>query len=62
MRGPGEATGAFALESAMDELAYELEIDPVEFQIINHADIDPETNKPWSSKYLKDCYQAGMEK
>lgn len=62
MRGPGEATGSFALESAMDELAYELKIDPIEFRVLNHADKDPETGKPWSSKYLKECYQLGADK
>lgn len=62
MRGPGEATGAFALESAMDELAFALNIDPIELRLINHADTDPETNQPWSSKYLKECYELGAEK
>ncbi len=62
MRGPGEATGCFALESAMDELAYELKLDPVEFRIRNHADTDPERNLPWSSKFLKECYQLGTER
>jgi xanthine dehydrogenase YagR molybdenum-binding subunit len=62
MRGPGEATGSFALESAMDELAYELNVDPIEFRLRNHADTDPEHNKPWSSKYLKECYQMGADK
>ena len=62
MRGPGEATGAFALESAMDELAYELKLDPIQFRLRNHADIDPEHNRPWSSKHLKECYQMGAEK
>ena len=62
MRAPGEAPCTFALESAMDELAYKLGIDPVELRIINHADVNPHTNKPWSSKYLKDCYQMGSEK
>ncbi|PWB27973.1 xanthine dehydrogenase family protein molybdopterin-binding subunit [Flavobacterium sp. HTF] len=62
MRGPGEATGSFALESAMDELAYKLNMDPIEFRKLNHADKDLEQNKPWSSKFLVDCYEAGMEK
>ncbi|QNF31388.1 xanthine dehydrogenase family protein molybdopterin-binding subunit (plasmid) [Adhaeribacter swui] len=62
MRGPGEATGAFALESAMDELAHVLKIDPIEFRLRNHADVDPEHNRPWSSKHLKECYQMGAEK
>lgn len=62
MRAPGESPGTFALESAMDELAYKLGIDPVELRLINHADINPQTNKPWSSKYLKECYQLGAER
>ncbi|TCJ19596.1 xanthine dehydrogenase family protein molybdopterin-binding subunit [Flaviaesturariibacter flavus] len=62
MRGPGEASGSFALESAMDELAYALKLDPIEFRIRNHADTDPERNRPWSSKFLKECYELGAEK
>jgi len=61
MRGPGEATGCFALESAMDELAFSLNIDPIELRIRNHSDTDPEKNLPWSSKYLKECYQMGAD-
>ena len=61
MRGPGEATGMFALESAMDELAYTLNIDPIELRLKNHADIDPHNGLPWSSKFLKECYQKGGE-
>ncbi|CAL1519865.1 xanthine dehydrogenase family protein molybdopterin-binding subunit [Chitinophaga sp. MM2321] len=62
MRGPGEATGAFALESAIDELAYKLKLDPLAFRILNHADTDPEKDLPFSSKYLKEAYQMGAEK
>jgi len=62
MRGPGEATGSFALECAMDEMAYKLKMDPIELRRLNHADTDPERNLPWSTKYLKDCYDIGMEK
>jgi len=62
MRGPGEATGSYALECAMDELAYALNLDPIEFRLRNHADTDPELNLPWSSKYLKECYQMGAER
>jgi xanthine dehydrogenase YagR molybdenum-binding subunit len=61
MRGPGEASGCFALESAIDELAHALNLDPIEFRLRNHADKDPEKNLPWSSKYLKECYQMGAE-
>lgn len=62
MRGPGEATGSFALESAIDELAFALNLDPIKFRIRNHADTDPERNLPWSSKYLKECYEMGAER
>ncbi|MDR6567218.1 xanthine dehydrogenase family protein molybdopterin-binding subunit [Chitinophaga ginsengisegetis] len=62
MRGPGEATGAFALESAIDELSYKLNIDPLELRVLNHADTDPEKDLPFSSKYLKEAYQLGAEK
>jgi xanthine dehydrogenase YagR molybdenum-binding subunit len=62
MRGPGEATGSFALESAMDEMAFKLNLDPLEFRVRNHADTDPEKKLPWSSKFLKECYQLGADK
>ena len=62
MRGPGEATGAFALESAMDEMAYQLKIDPLEFRLKNYTDIDPDSNKPWSTKFLKECYTEGARR
>ncbi|QLE48594.1 xanthine dehydrogenase family protein molybdopterin-binding subunit [Nostoc sp. C057] len=62
MRAPGEASGSFALESAMDELAYALNIDPVELRLRNHADVDPSKGLPWSSKSLIQCYKTGAEK
>jgi xanthine dehydrogenase YagR molybdenum-binding subunit len=62
MRAPGENPGIYALESAMDELAVALNIDPLELRRINHADTDPDTSLPWSSKHLKDCYTLGAEK
>lgn len=61
-RGPGESTGMFALESAMDELAYQLRLDPLELRLRNHADVSPESGQPWSSKGLKECYQLGAER
>jgi xanthine dehydrogenase YagR molybdenum-binding subunit len=60
-RAPGEAPGLFALESAMDELAIKLDLDPIELRIRNHADEDPERKKPWSSKHLLECYRRGAE-
>lgn len=62
MRGPGPATGCVALECALDELAYKLNIDPIELRIINHTEVNPVSNLPWTSKYLKECYQLGREK
>jgi len=59
MRAPGESPGLFAFESAMDELAYALKIDPIRLRVINHADEDPIEHKPWSSKSLKQCYEQG---
>lgn len=61
MRAPGEAPGMFALESAMNELAAELGIDPVEFRILNEPEVDPETGKPWSSRGLVECLRRGAE-
>ncbi|WP_406288974.1 xanthine dehydrogenase family protein molybdopterin-binding subunit [Embleya sp. NBC_00896] len=61
-RAPGRAPGSFALESALDELAHELGLDPVELRLRNHADTDPATGRPWSSKHLKDCYRLGAER
>ncbi|MBW8683819.1 xanthine dehydrogenase family protein molybdopterin-binding subunit [Chitinophaga rhizophila] len=62
MRGPGEATGAFALESAIDEMAHKVNMDPVEFRVKNFTLTDPEKNKPFSSNNLKKAYQLGSEK
>ncbi|GAB3027751.1 xanthine dehydrogenase family protein molybdopterin-binding subunit [Spirosoma pulveris] len=61
-RGPGETSGSFALESAMDELAYALKMDPIALRLKNYAEVDPENNKPWSSKYLNDCYEQGADR
>ena len=62
MRAPGEASGSFALESAMDELAYAAGIDPMELRLRNYAEIDPDSGKPYSSKSLRECYRLGAEK
>jgi xanthine dehydrogenase YagR molybdenum-binding subunit len=62
MRGPGEATGAFALESAMDEMAHLLNLDPLDFRLRNYTDQDPEKNRPWSTKFLKECYKLGADR
>ncbi|MCZ4243824.1 xanthine dehydrogenase family protein molybdopterin-binding subunit [Pedobacter punctiformis] len=62
MRGPGEATGAFALESAIDEMAHALDMDPLDFRIMNDPETDQQRNKPFSSKNIKEAYKLGAEK
>ncbi|MEH6720500.1 MAG: xanthine dehydrogenase family protein molybdopterin-binding subunit [Aurantimonas endophytica] len=62
MRAPGEASGSIALESAIDEAAYAAAMDPLEFRLRNHADVEPMSGKPFSSKRLKDCYAQGAER
>ena len=62
MRGPGNTPGLFALESAMDELAIQLDLDPLELRLRNYAETDEGENKPFSSKHLRECYQVGAEK
>ncbi|MGZ4572485.1 MAG: xanthine dehydrogenase family protein molybdopterin-binding subunit [Blastococcus sp.] len=62
MRAPGETPGMFALESAMDELAVALGIDPVELRIRNEPGQDPERNVPWSSRHLVECLRTGAER
>jgi xanthine dehydrogenase YagR molybdenum-binding subunit len=62
MRAPGEASGSFALESALDELAYQLGMDPIALRLRNYADQDPGKNKPFSSKSLRECYRVGAER
>ena len=61
MRAPGESSGTFALESAMDELAIALKMDPVALRLKNYAEQDPESGKPWSSKSLRECYAVAGE-
>lgn len=61
VRAPGETPGSFALESAMDELAAELGLDPIELRMRNYATVFPGRNVPWSSKHLDECYRVGAE-
>ncbi len=61
MRAPGEAPGTYALEVAMDELAYKSKIDPVQLRLINYAQEDEQKHKKFSSKNLRECYQKGAE-
>jgi xanthine dehydrogenase YagR molybdenum-binding subunit len=60
-RGPGEALGVFSLETAMDELACDLGIDPVELRLRNHTAVDP-LGHPWSSDGLVECLRLGAER
>ena len=62
MRAPGATWGLFAFESAMDELACELHIDPITLRLKNYAEKDPNTGKKFSSKKLRECYQQGAER
>ncbi len=59
MRGPGEASGSAALECAMDEMAEQVGLDPLEFRLRNYAETEPGTGKPYSSKALRECYAQG---
>nr|WP_294504925.1 xanthine dehydrogenase family protein molybdopterin-binding subunit [uncultured Rhodopila sp.] len=61
MRAPGEASGVFALESAMDEMAAALKMDPIKFRLQNYAETDPHENKPFASKALRACYEQGAQ-
>ncbi len=61
-RAPGKSTGSFALESAIDELAYKLKFDPIEFRLKNEPKKDPISGKPFSSRSLVECMQAGAKK
>ncbi|MQA87036.1 MAG: molybdopterin-dependent oxidoreductase [Streptosporangiales bacterium] len=62
MRAPSDGPGMVALESAMDELAYELDIDPVELRLRNYAERDPTKGRPFSSKALRACYAEGARR
>jgi xanthine dehydrogenase YagR molybdenum-binding subunit len=62
MRAPGECPGMFGPEVALDELADQLGIDPVELRIRNEPARDPETGKPWSSRHLVECLHEGARR
>ncbi|MGW9026987.1 xanthine dehydrogenase family protein molybdopterin-binding subunit [Streptomyces sp. NPDC055722] len=62
MRAPAEAQGNFALESALDELACRLHMDPLELRLRNHTDVDPRSGLPWSGKALLECYEVGARR
>jgi xanthine dehydrogenase YagR molybdenum-binding subunit len=62
MRAPGKCPGMYALESAMDELAAELGLDPIELRIRNEPEVDPETGRRFSSRHLVACLREGAER
>jgi xanthine dehydrogenase YagR molybdenum-binding subunit len=62
MRAPGECPGMFGPEVALDELAGQLGIDPVELRIRNEPDVDPDTGQPWSSRHLVECLREGARR
>ncbi|KPI15227.1 Xanthine dehydrogenase [Actinobacteria bacterium OK006] len=62
MRAPGEAPGMYALESAMDELAVALGMDPVELRIANEPDTEPDSGKPFSTRHLAECLREGARR
>lgn len=61
MRAPGESIGTFALESAMDELAWALRMDPIELRRVNEPEKDPTKDTPFSSRHLTEAYRRGAE-
>ncbi len=62
MRAPGETPGAFALETAMDELAVALQMDPVDLRKANFASTNPDDGKPWSSNHLLECIDTAAKR
>jgi xanthine dehydrogenase YagR molybdenum-binding subunit len=62
VRAPGEAPGLLAVESAMDELAYALDMDPVELRLRNEPKVDPEASVPFSERRLVDCLREGARR
>ena len=62
MRGPGGTEGVWAIECAMDELAYAANVDPLELRLVNYSDRDQIADKPYSSKELRECYRQAAEK
>ncbi|MBU2136305.1 MAG: xanthine dehydrogenase family protein molybdopterin-binding subunit, partial [Alphaproteobacteria bacterium] len=62
MRAPGEASGMLSLECAMDELAEQLGLDPIELRLRNEPETDPETGKPFSTRQLVRCMAEGAQR
>src|SRR3989440_5540593 len=62
MRGPGAVPGLYATESAMNEMADQLKIDPVKFRVLNEPKIDESLGVPFSSRHLLECFELGAQK
>jgi xanthine dehydrogenase YagR molybdenum-binding subunit len=62
MRGPGAVPGLYATESAMNELAVQLKMDPVQLRLANEPDLDEGLKRPFSSRHLRECLTVGAEK
>ena len=62
MRGPGAVPGLFAMESAMDELALALKMDPVQLRLRNEPDMDETQDIPFSSRHFKECLTRGARR
>lgn len=62
MRGPGACLGQFAIETAIDVLAHRTGTDPLDIRLRNYAETEPDTGHEWSSKSLRECYQAAGER
>ncbi len=61
MRAPGGSTAMHVIECTMDQLAYKLGMDPLELRLKNYAEVDPSSNKPFTSKALRECYLQAAE-
>ena len=61
-RAPGVATGTFAVEVAMDELAYKLNMDPLQLRLVNYTEVDPHSKNPFTEKNLRECYTRAATK
>jgi len=60
-RAPGHVQGTFAMDSIVDDLAEKIGMDPLDFRIKNYAEVDPVSNKPWTTKRLKEAYTKGAK-
>jgi xanthine dehydrogenase YagR molybdenum-binding subunit len=62
VRAPGEAPGLFAFESAVDELAHTLGVDPIELRVLNEPKVHPESGRPFSDRRLVECMREGARR